>query len=163
MESTEIWKDVIGYPGYLVSSLGSVKGPRSILKPTLRHGYPQITLYKHGKQKHRPIHILVCEAFHGKRPGSPYKIHACHIDGIKTNNIYTNLRWGTVAENHKDSVKHGTSLHGERHHSTSLTWHDVNEIRRIHIPRKNTSLLAKRFGLTKESINNIATFRTWKI
>lgn len=59
------------------------------------------------------IHRLVCEAFHGPPPMPDS--WALHWDDDPTNNRADNLRWGTLPENAKDSVRNG------RHYFASKT------------------------------------------
>src|SRR5690606_38480338 len=57
-------------------------------------------------------HVLVAEAFIGPRPEGAECLHG---DGDHTNNMVSNLRWGTKSENQLDSVRHGT------HHQANKT------------------------------------------
>ena len=45
------------------------------------------------------VHVLVAQAFLGSRPEG---MHVCHIDGDKTNNNLSNLKYGTPKENWQD-------------------------------------------------------------
>ena len=95
----EEWKEVTEYPGYLVSSLGRVKGRRwkNILKtsPDLE-GYPRVSLHKDGRQYRRGVHQLVAAAF---IENSGHKPHIDHINRDKADNRVCNLRWATAKEN----------------------------------------------------------------
>lgn len=119
----EVWKSVVGHPGYEVSSLGRVRSVRRqvaekgsgrvrvlrgrILKQRLTKGYPQVTLSNEGVHKYRYVHQLVCEAFNGARTARDTR----HLDGNPQNNTPENLRWGTPTENYLDRVRHGTAVH----------------------------------------------------
>lgn len=117
----EEWRPIAGYEGlYEVSDHGRVASlpkptwpTRRILRPgTERGGYPYVTLRASGRQLHRKIHHLVCEAFNGPRPaGSVTR----HLDGDPTNNTPTNLVWGSYSDNNLDMVRHG------RHHNAVKT------------------------------------------
>jgi len=61
-----------------------------------KKGYLKIKLSKNCKQVTKKIHRLVAEAF--LEPNID-KLHIYHIDGDKTNNHYTNLKWCTQKEN----------------------------------------------------------------
>lgn len=101
---SEVWKDVIDYPGYQVSESGQVrsnkKGAVKLLKPQLTpKGYLRITLNKRGhKSRHKKIHRLVAYAFLGDPP-SDKQNHINHKDGDKLNNHYSNLEWVTAKTN----------------------------------------------------------------
>lgn len=58
-----------------------------------KKGYRVVTI----SRKHRKVHRLVCEAFHGLCPSD--KCQVDHIDRNPSNNRPENLRWCTPAEN----------------------------------------------------------------
>lgn len=106
----EVWREIIGYPGYAVSSEGRVRGAKGrILKPYPAR-YLQLTIYAGGTPKMAHVHRLVCEAFHGPCPSSGHEV--AHRDGNAHNNAASNLRWATRVENEADKLAHGTSLAG---------------------------------------------------
>ena len=104
----EIWKTVIVngevYNNYMVSNLGNIKslnyrhtGKGRILKFWKnKDNYLTVTLCKDGKAKTCKVHKLVAEVFIDKIEG---KTHVDHIDGNRSNNVYTNLRYCTHKEN----------------------------------------------------------------
>jgi hypothetical protein len=94
----ESWKEITNYVGlYEVSTLGNIRSKLKILKPFLNsRGYLYVNLCKDGKRKTISIHRLVAQAFIININNKP---QINHIDGIKTNNISTNLEWTTNAEN----------------------------------------------------------------
>lgn len=121
----ETWLPVADYEGlYLVSRLGCVRSlPRNTTSGRImklfpdRHGYLYITLTKDGRQKRRPVHQLVMEAFAGPcPPGKEIR----HLDGDPANNRWApgneeetvtaggNLFYGTRGQNMMDAVRHGT-------------------------------------------------------
>lgn len=109
----ENWKAIPGYEGlYEVSDLGNVKAlpkiqkvrkgiyanmPERIKKPkALVNGYIRAGLTLNNKAKHLFIHRLVMFAFHGV----PEKNTVVdHINGIKTDNKLSNLRYCTNRQN----------------------------------------------------------------
>lgn len=113
----EIWKDIEGYEGlYQVSNLGRVqsvdriishdngRGQRIIKGKLLKQilwgaGYYHVSLSKNGIVIIKNVHILVANAFCDNPYNKPY---VDHIDGDKTNNIYTNLRFVTPKENSRN-------------------------------------------------------------
>jgi hypothetical protein len=94
------WKEAIQFPNeYLVSEDGKVfsKRNRKILKPaTDKYGYFYYVLCVKGKRKTVKAHRLVAETF---IPNQNNKPAVDHIDGNKTNNAVSNLRWVTNKEN----------------------------------------------------------------
>lgn len=101
----EEWKDIEGYEGlYQVSNLGNVKSlgnnksrKEKLLKPGKnKSNYLTVVLCKNGEHKTCKVHRLVANAFIPKIDG---KTHVDHIDGNPSNNVYTNLRWCSQAEN----------------------------------------------------------------
>ena len=94
----EIWKDVPGYEGYHISSLGRVKSTKRcrvdhdiIMKPSFDgRGYLQVCLSNNGKGKTLKIHKLMAIAFlNHKQNGMREVIN--HKDGNKENNNIDNL------------------------------------------------------------------------
>lgn len=126
--SDEIWQPVPEYEGlYEVSSQGRVrsidryvKGKHGNLRlargrliaQTLLHGYPTVRIYKDNVGQTVGVHRLLCLAFYGIPPAG---YQACHNDGDRAHNTLDNLRWDSVSENHRDSVRHGT------HHNAKKT------------------------------------------
>lgn len=117
----EIWKPVVGHPGYEVSSLGRVRSlPRTKTHVRLgtkvtahfkgamlrqnpdRNGYPKVGL----TSSNQLVHVLVLEAFRGQRPEGKESLHR---DGNRANSRLNNLRWGTHDENIRDAMRHGTT------------------------------------------------------
>lgn len=122
------WKPAPGYPGYEVSSVGTVKGlagvslqgremPERILTLTNHpKGYKMVSLQLAGRSKKVLVHRLVCEAFHGTAP-DPSMTDVCHKDEIKDNNVPENLEWGTRARNIQQYADSGRY----RNQNTDLT------------------------------------------
>lgn len=119
----EIWKDIIGYEGvYQISNLGRIKSlsrtvrnnksgsVRYIKEQVLSRvntnssGYLNICLYKGNKSKHFYIHRLVAEYFVEKIEGKNF---VNHKNGIKTDNVFTNLEWCTKQENVIHAIETG--------------------------------------------------------
>ena len=101
----EIWKDVVDYEGlYKVSNFGRIKRT-FVLKPYIdRKGYYFVNLSKNGLVKCCRVHQLVAKSF---IPNPLNKTEVNHIDGIKLNNIVSNLEWTT----HKENMQHAFRNH----------------------------------------------------
>jgi len=95
----EEWKPVPGCDGYSASSLGRVRGPRAVLKPSaMKNGYLGAKI----KGKGTTVHAAVCAAFHGPRPTDDHTVN--HKNGIKTDNTPGNLEWMTRSENLRHAI-----------------------------------------------------------
>jgi hypothetical protein len=102
-EEVEQWKDIKGYENiYKISDHARVKrvnnSEEHFIKTQInqRNNYCYVHLSKGGKVKAYRIHRLVAEHFIDKPIG---KNHVNHIDGDKTNNMYSNLEWTTPSSN----------------------------------------------------------------
>lgn len=119
------WRPVDGYVGaYEVSNDGRVRSldrratnGRSLNGKVLaqairaKDGYHQVSLTFGGHQRSHLVHVLVLEAFVGKRPEG---LDACHNDGNPSNNTVGNLRWDTRSSNVRDQVTHGTNVNAAK-------------------------------------------------
>jgi len=108
-----IEKPINGYSGYFATSTGNVistlSGKRVILKAHW-HATCGRTPYLHvniicadGKCRKRPLHQLICRAFHGAPP-SPLHI-VRHYNDDRADNTPGNLLWGTRADNTHDMMR----------------------------------------------------------
>lgn len=183
----EEWRPVLGFEGeFEVSNLGRVKriynggldGWR-IMKASA-HGsansYLVVNLsregaratgrrhkpgdYRPGTRKYCKVHILVLEAFLGKRPDG---LQGCHEDSDSFNNRLSNLRWGTWESNCADMVKHGTRK-GENNGRAKLDANDVVQLRqrvRKGYYRGMFRDLALEFGVHRRMISYAVTGKYW--
>lgn len=102
----EEWKDIEGYPDYMVSNQGRIKslrfGKEKILKLKVdKYGYNIICLYKNKKQKYISVHRLVAQTF---IPNTENKLCVDHINTDKLDNRVENLRWCTQKENNNNPL-----------------------------------------------------------
>ena len=96
------YRRIEGYEDYIISNYGEVFSlPRKrvpetkILKQSCSNGYYYVTLHKNNKGKTFSVHVLVGNAFIGKREN---KLTFDHIDRNKKNNRTDNLRFATRTE-----------------------------------------------------------------
>lgn len=165
----ERWRTVEGFEDYEVSDLGRVRswkrqgsgGRREtpvLLALAKRQGYMGVSPYgQNGVRKNVCVHCLVLEAFVGPCPPDH---ECCHLDGQCTNNVLSNLKWGTKAENASHKILHGTEIWGEVNPLAKLTWPDVDFIRANE--SANMSELSRRFGVSRVAVRLAKTGRTWK-
>jgi hypothetical protein len=164
----ENWKTIPGYEGlYEVSDLGRVRSfnrvdelgrPRKgrILKPVVReNGRVSVTLCKNRKQKIRFVHALVLTTFVGA--GST-GLQCCHNNGNPSDNRVLNLRWGTALDNSNDRGNHQTTAVGERNGNRVLK---ESEVVIIANGSGVGTEMAHRFGISKATVSQIRTGRTW--
>jgi len=161
----EIWKDVKGYEGlYQVSNMGRVKNLKrnTIKTPCSVKDYYRIVLSKNNNKVSTGIHCLVAKAFINNPENKP---EVNHKDGIKTNNIVSNLEWCTRIENVHHSWETGLSSTqniGMLNGFSKLNDKQVLEIREKYIPRKYSSRkLAKEYNVEKGCILSIVNRKSW--
>lgn len=95
----EVWKEINGYPSYMISDKGRVKNcmRNKILKPGLgKSGYLHVGLWKDGTPTYVDLHRMVAEYFIPNPDNLPV---VEHIDDIKTHNWKDNLKWSTQLDN----------------------------------------------------------------
>lgn len=125
----------------------------------LQDGYLMIRLRARGASKRVAVHRLIIEAFHGQ-PKSGQQ--ARHLDGNRTNNLPSNLTWGTVKENVADKIRHGRLLFGEKHGMSKLNRYEVLAIKRAQQAGQTQRDIAKRFNISQGAVCAISTGKTWK-
>lgn len=93
LKAVEMWKQIPDLPGYSVSNQGRIRKDSTgqIMVLSKNGGYCRITITKH-------VHRLVANAFLEK-PDDKAKCWVDHIDGNRSNNDVSNLRWVTPSEN----------------------------------------------------------------
>lgn len=163
---TEEWRAIPGHAGYEVSNLGRIRSYRNrqghptasprLLSPAIVQGYRHIKL---GRSCQTKVHILVLEAFVGRRPDG---MVCRHLDGNPLNNRLGNLRWGTPEENYADRHLHGTHNSGSRNGRAVIDERIAVEIKRRAASGEKHAAIAQDFGVSRGIVSNISAGRTWK-
>lgn len=95
----EQWREVPGFPGYMVSDMGRIKGRRPAGRimqcPRGANGYLRVCL---SDRKCHLVHRLVLLAFIGES-----SLQVNHKNGEKADNRLSNLEYCTGSENQKHS------------------------------------------------------------
>lgn len=102
------------------------------------------------------VHRLVAQKY---VPNPLNKPQVNHIDGNKLNNNYLNLEWVTNLENRQHAVKNHLHLCGEKCKNSKLTQKDVDFIRNN--SNISNTILARKFNVARNTINDVKKFRTW--
>lgn len=110
----EIWKPIVGYDGYEISSHGRVKSNKRLERlghPTILamvvskngSGYKQVLLLKNKIRKLFAVHRIVAKHFINNVENKP---QVNHIYQNKLNNNVNNLEWVTAKQNVRYSMAH---------------------------------------------------------
>lgn len=124
------------------------------------YGYPLVVLRDMvGKSHTRTVHKLVAEAFYGPRPEGMDLVR--HLNGVKTDNHWTNLTYGTLQDNADDMMRLGEQFHGSQLKQSKLTEPEVAEIHQRLRQGKRLAVIAREFGVDPSSIARIRDGKTW--
>lgn len=162
---TEIFKVIPDTENlYSISNLGNVRNnvTNYILNPFLTdRGYLQVSIGFSSRDKRITVnvHKLVARAFVENPKSLPF---VNHIDGVKTNNMASNLEWVTPSENNEHAVKMGLIKSGEDCYLHVLTEKDVLEIIEHLKAGKRNIDLARIYNVAHNTIDDIRCNRTWR-
>lgn len=144
------------------------------LRPTRTpKGYFKLQLLVDGQLRHLRLNQVICTAFRGPRPSPTHM--ARHLDDERTNNHWTNIDWGTAADNARDAIRNGRAdprknggkggakIRGSNGPRAKLTDEDVAEIKRLRGSGETLAAIAARFSVTLSNIGLICRGITWKI
>lgn len=172
-----MWQIIDEFPDYEVSMHGDVRSHLKKGKTTAarrespyvmtgfrdKRGYHSVMLRRRGDKKiyRRLVHRLVAISF---IPNPDGLSDVAHGDGDPANNILSNLRWATHADNQMDMRAHGTMQDGEKSCTAKLSAEQVGEIRQIasSMGRGSGVFLAKKFGVSKAQISRIVNGARWR-
>lgn len=177
----EIFKEIAGYPNYLISNYGRVRTKsrkvryiHSVTKKehyrltndrfliqyeNKRTGYKFIQPRVNGKPKNETIHRLVALTFI-PNPNN-YNI-VNHKDGNKHNNKVENLEWCTDSYNHEHATKNGLKAKGSQIFSSKLNESSVLAIKKLIKQGWADSELSSLFNVSRSNISMIRLGYTWK-
>jgi hypothetical protein len=144
---------------YEVSNLGRVRSldricygikartvDGKVLRPsTNKFGYKNVNLFRDRKSKSIHVHRLVALAFIPNPSDLPM---VNHIDGVKANNVITNLDWVSDQENRQHAIDIGKITRFKK----LLTPDEVAEIRQLDGTMSQSSI-AMLFGCTQSNIS----------
>jgi len=160
-----MFKTIPGFPNYEVSEISEVRGKRfgRILKPKLHDGYHSVGIYMNGRYHWRNVHRLCAMAWIGV-PENAENLDVAHNDGVRLNNVVSNLRWTTRKGNSHDRYRHGTAIGahpGERHHNAKLTSALVIDMRQRVATGERFMDVVSQTGVKKLTAYDAVTGKTW--
>ncbi len=120
------------------------------------NGYLCVTLSNGVDRPQIGLHRLVARAFLGE---CPVGLHVLHCDGDKENNHYTNLRYGTPAENVADTARHGRQKKRAAHPCAKL---DEDAVLVIRTSGRSAKEVASWFNVSVGHIYAIRRERVWR-
>lgn len=154
------WADVVGFPGYVVSSAGRVQRRLKArgkggsvwkdVKATVEPGkMPRVNLRREGRSVKVAVAALVLLAFKG--PPQTEDAVPLFKDGDLSNVCPGNLDWSTGLRHHKGYCK--------------LSVADVRAIRkRAASPDRAdvVKVMAREYAVSEDTIRQVVAYRTWK-
>ena len=160
------WANVVGWEGiYEVSDCGCVrrKETQRILKRSPdSSGYPKVMLSNGERKKCARVHILVAEAFLGKRPQG---MQVNHKNSDRADARAKNLEWVTPQENtvhgYMRPERRAACPRGSNHKCAKINEEQALMIRWRLAAGEPSEAIAKDFGITGRAVRNIGAGRTW--
>lgn len=148
-----------------ISNLGKLRSFKhkeegELVRPSNIKGYPILNVkLQSGKRTTRYIHKLVAETFLDKNSND--QEYVIHLDFIKENNHYRNLRWANRSELFAHQAKNPNYKKGIIRYS-KLSETDVIRLKKKIQRGKNPLYkIAKEFGITHTQLNRIRSGENW--
>ncbi len=130
-------------------------------------GYLAVRLSAPGRRIVVPVHRLVALAFLPNPHGYP---EVNHLNGVKTQNMVSNLEWTTPYGNRKHAWDLGlrTRAHlpikyGLEHSNAKLSPSAARDIRDAVVKGESLRGLARRYGVDRTTIRDLVRGKTWKL
>lgn len=101
-------------------------------------------------------HRLSCESRSGPAPAD--KPFACHSCGVRGCINPRHLRWGSPADNARDTVDHGNSMRGTRNANAKITPEVAKE---IFLSTESQVALARRYGIARYAVQLVQSGKMW--
>jgi hypothetical protein len=146
-----------------IRRFNSEKNQWKVLKSSYIKGYKvfafKTSASNEKKTITKTIHKLVAEYFNF-RPSDEYK-YVIHLDFVKDNNYYKNLKWVTEKElyaHHRDNPNYRKGVV----RNSKLTETDVIRLKKkLNRGKNKLYLIAKEFGITHTQLNRIRSGENW--
>jgi hypothetical protein len=147
------------YPGWFATSDGRLWSARKRrwVRPYRNNGYLAVKYQWPDGQQTVYVHQAVADAFLGPCPDG---CEVNHQDLDKSNNHATNLEYLTRRGNQQRARRHQSWRHATRQRWT-ITAADIPRVRLFLSAGCKTADIAWHFGVTPESIRNVARGLTW--
>lgn len=163
------WRIIPFAENYEVSENGDVRrakpshsypAGRALVPFINKSGYQVVSLSMNGKVQTWLVNRLVAEVFIGPEPFEGAQ--ACHNDGNKQRNHFTNIRWDTPKANCADRDAHGATALGVKNGKSKLKPEEVIEIRRLmRAGGLMRVTVAEQFGITPSYVGGIMRGEAW--
>lgn len=145
------------------SSFGKHGGSEVIISNTVqkqlspfesKKGYLSVTIKIDKEDKIRPVgvHVLVADAFIGKKPNGHI---VRHLDDNPKNNVPSNLAYGINKDNVDDRKRNGGYAKGEEHCNSVLTYEKAEAIRLLRKQKMKVKDIALIYGVSISTIEQI--------
>lgn len=148
------------YPMYDITPEGVVTNIKldKIITPVVKNGYFGVRLSREGRLHYKSLHKLVYETFIGIVPDG---MQVNHKDGIRNNNVLSNLEVCSSQEN-SSVEKMIFRAKGEQVNTAKLTEQQVMELRKARVDGASTKELMLKYNLNKSSVLRIIKGISWK-
>tara|TARA_R110002020_G_scaffold65412_4_gene172764 strand:- start:6 stop:533 length:528 start_codon:yes stop_codon:yes gene_type:complete len=153
------YRRIEGYEDYVISNYGEVislkNGKSKIIKLQLMGGYLSLKLSKNGIARRYTIHVLVGNAFIGKRENG---LTFDHIDRVRTNNRVDNIR---LASGYTQAQNKNVSKSNKLKLKYISACHNCNDVYywRVRIERFKKIVVDKWFNQKKYTLEDAIKFR----